>query len=93
MALSLVRDRTHEAVKVQFGSCELFAVDPAGAVLIFRGDNRSLVTQAGAISDHLAHEHPDAMLSSGNSTGAKAEAHRWSAFVKSFRLGGIARRR
>ncbi|AMJ59988.1 glutathione S-transferase family protein [Bosea sp. PAMC 26642] len=75
--------RPYEAVKVQYGSDELLAVNPAGAVPTFREDDGWLLTQAGAILDYLAHKHPEARLAGGAGARAKAEAHRWSAFFTS----------
>jgi len=73
----------YEAVKVQFGSKELLAVNPAGAVPTLREDDGWLLTQAGAILDYLAHKHPEAGLAGGDSLRARAQAHRWSAFLTS----------
>ncbi len=73
----------YEAVKVQYGSEELLAVNPAGAVPTLREDDGWLLTQAGAILEYLAHKHPEAGLAGGDSLRAKAEAHRWSAFFTS----------
>lgn len=73
----------YEAVRVQFGSEEFLAVNPAGAVPTLREDDGWLLTQAGAILDYLAHKHPEAGLTGGDSLRAKAEAHRWSAFFTS----------
>ncbi|MEQ8291161.1 MAG: glutathione S-transferase N-terminal domain-containing protein [Roseovarius sp.] len=73
----------YDAVKVTFGSKELLAVNPAGAVPTFREDDGWLLTQAGAILDYLSRKHPEAGLSGGDSLRAKAEAHRWSAFLTS----------
>ena len=73
----------YEAVKVEFGSEELRAVNPAGAVPTFREDDGWLLTQASAILDYLAHKHPQAGLAGGDDLRAKAEAHRWSAFFTS----------
>lgn len=73
----------YEAVKVQFGSRELLAVNPAGAVPTLREDDGWLLTQAGAILDYLAHKHPEAGLTGGDALREKAEAHRWSAFFTS----------
>lgn len=75
--------RPYEAVRVQYGSDELAAVNPAGAVPTLREDDGWLLTQAGAILDYLAHKHPEAMLAGGTGLRAKAEAHRWSAFFTS----------
>ncbi|RJE82013.1 glutathione S-transferase family protein [Paracoccus onubensis] len=73
----------YEAVKVQYGSNELLAVNPAGAVPTFREDDGWILTQAGAILDYLAHKHPEAGLAGGDGQRTKAEAHRWSAFLTS----------
>lgn len=73
----------YEAVRVQFGSKELFAVNPAGAVPTLREDDGWLLTQAGAILDYLAAKHPEAGLAGGDGLRARAEAHRWSAFLTS----------
>jgi glutathione S-transferase len=73
----------YEAVKVQFGSQELLAVNPAGAVPTLREDDGWLLTQAGAIVDYLARKHPEADLASGTSLREKAEAYRWSCFLTS----------
>lgn len=73
----------YEAVKVQYGSKELLAVNPAGAVPTYREDDGWLLTPCGAILDYLAEKHPEAGLSGGQGLRAKAEAHRWSAFFTS----------
>jgi glutathione S-transferase len=73
----------YEAVKVQYGSKDLLAVNPAGAVPTLREDDGWLLTQAGAILDYLAGKHPEARLGGGDSLRAKAETHRWSAFLTS----------
>lgn len=73
----------YEAVKVRFGSKELLEVNPAGAVPTLREEDGWLLTQAGAILDYLAQKHPEAGLTGGTSLRAKAEAHRWSAFLTS----------
>jgi glutathione S-transferase len=73
----------YEANKVQFGSKELLAVNPAGAVPTLREDDGWLLTQAGAILNHLAHKHPEARLAGGDGLRARAEALRWSAFLTS----------
>lgn len=73
----------YEAVRVQFGSKELLAVNPAGAVPTLREDDGWLLTQAGAILDYLAHKHPEARLAGGEGLRAAADAHRWSAFLTS----------
>jgi glutathione S-transferase len=73
----------YEAVRVDYGSKELLAVNPAGAVPTLREDDGWLLTQAGAILDYLAHKHPEAGLAGGDDLRAKAETHRWSAFFTS----------
>ncbi len=73
----------YEAVRVEYGSKELLAVNPAGAVPTFREDDGWLLTQCGAILDYLADKHPEAGLDGGDTLRAKAEAHRWSAFFTS----------
>ncbi|MBC9247408.1 glutathione S-transferase family protein [Paracoccus sp. 11-3] len=73
----------YETVKVQFGSKELLAVNPSGAVPTLQEDDGWLLTQAGAIIDYLAHKHPEAGLTGGDSLRERAEAHRWSAFLTS----------
>lgn len=73
----------YEAVRVAFGSPELLAVNPAGAVPTLREADGWLLTQAGAILDYLAQKHPEADLSGGDSLRERAEAHRWSAFFTS----------
>lgn len=73
----------YESVKVGYGSPELLAVNPAGAVPTLREDDGWLLTQAGAILDYLSQKHPEANLSGGESLRDKAEAHRWSAFMTS----------
>jgi glutathione S-transferase len=73
----------YEAIKVQYGSEKLLAVNPAGAVPTIREDDGWLLTQAGAILDYLAHKHPEAGLGGGDDLRAKTEAHRWSAFFTS----------
>ncbi len=73
----------YEAVRVRYGSKELLVVNPAGAVPTLREDDGWLLTQAGAILDYLAHKHPEAGLAGGEGVRARAEAHRWSAFLTS----------
>jgi glutathione S-transferase len=75
--------RPYEAVRVGYGSEELLAVNPAGAVPTLREDDGWLLTQCSAILDYLAHKHPEAGLAGGDGIRAQAEAHRWSAFLTS----------
>ena len=70
----------YEAVKVQYGSKELLAVNPAGAVPTLREDDGWLLTQAGAILHYLAHKHPQADLAGDASPRGSAELDRWSSF-------------
>lgn len=73
----------YEAVRVQFGSKELLAVNPAGAVPTLREDDGWLLTQAGAILNYLASKHPEAGLAGGDGLRARAEADRWLSFLVS----------
>ncbi|HEV7326504.1 MAG TPA: glutathione S-transferase N-terminal domain-containing protein [Bosea sp. (in: a-proteobacteria)] len=73
----------YQAVRVQYGSKELLAINPAGAVPTLREDDGWILTQAGAILDYLARKHPEAGLAGGNGARAEAESHRWSAFFTS----------
>lgn len=73
----------YAAVRVQYGSAELLAVNPAGAVPTLREDDGWTLTQAGAILDYLASKHPEAGLGGANDLRGRAEAHRWSAFLTS----------
>src|SRR5690606_3180936 len=73
----------YEAVKVGYGSPELLAVNPSGAVPTLREDDGWLLTQAGAVLDYLARKHPEAGLAGGDSLREKAEAHKWSSFLTS----------
>jgi len=73
----------YEAVRVERGSKEFLALNPAGAVPVLQEDDGWLLTQAGAILDYLAARHPDTRLAGGDGIRAKAEAHRWSDFFTS----------
>lgn len=73
----------YTAVRVQYGSAELLAVNPAGAVPTLREDDGWTLTQAGAILDYLARKHPEARLGGGDGLRERAEAHRWSSFLTS----------
>ncbi len=73
----------YEAVKVQYGSKDLLAVNPAGAVPTLQEDDGWILTQCGAILDYLASKHPEAGLAGGAGLRARAEAQRWSAFFTS----------
>jgi glutathione S-transferase len=74
----------YDVVKVRYGSDDLLAVNPAGAVPTLREDDGWLLTQCGAILEYLAAKHPQAGLSGGDGgLRARAVAHRWSAFFTS----------
>lgn len=73
----------YEAVRVEFGSEALRAVNPSGAVPALREEDGWLLTQAGAILEYLAHRYPEAELAGDDDLRAKAEVHRWSAFLTS----------
>lgn len=73
----------YTAVRVQYGSDELLAVNPAGAVPTLREDDGWILTQAGAILDYLASKHPEARLGGRDGLRNRAEAHRWSSFLTS----------
>ena len=73
----------YTAVKVAFGSPELLAVNPAGAVPTLQEDDGWLLTQAGAILEYLAAKHPEAKLGGGGSLRDNAELFRWSSFFTS----------
>ena len=75
--------KPYEEVRVQYGSKELLAVNPSGAVPTLKAEDGWTLTQAGAILDYLAHESPEAGLTGGDTPRAKAEAHRWSSFFTS----------
>ncbi|MDT1063097.1 glutathione S-transferase family protein [Paracoccus sp. CPCC 101403] len=70
----------YQAVPVEFGSPELLAVNPAGAVPALREDDGWLLTQCGAILHHLARIHPEAGLGGGDDPRAQADLDRWSSF-------------
>ncbi|AGT08083.1 glutathione S-transferase family protein [Paracoccus aminophilus] len=69
------------ATRIATGSPELIALNPAGAVPVLQEDDGWVLTQAGAILDYLAHKHPGAGLSGGDSLRDRAEAHRWASFL------------
>lgn len=73
----------YEAVRVQYGSGDLLAVNPAGAVPTLREADGWSLSQAGAILAYLARKHPEAALAGGNSLRARAEKDRWSNFFTS----------
>lgn len=73
----------YDAIKVQFGSRDLLAVNPVGAVPTLQEDDGWTLTQCGAILSYLAFKHPEAGLAGGDDIRAQAEFHRWSAFFTS----------
>ena len=70
----------YEAQSVEFGSAELFAINPSGAVPALIEDDGWILTQAGAILHYLAHKHPAADLAGEDSPRGAAELDRWSSF-------------
>ncbi|MDD2867319.1 glutathione S-transferase N-terminal domain-containing protein [Neomegalonema sp.] len=70
----------YEAHRVTYGSPELVAVNPSGAVPALKEEDGWILTQAGAILEYLAARHPEAKLAGGEGLRAAAEAHRWSSF-------------
>ncbi|NPD13906.1 glutathione S-transferase [Xinfangfangia sp. D13-10-4-6] len=75
--------KPYEAVRVTSGSPEILAVNPTGAVPVLQEDDGWVLTQAGAILEYLANKHPEAGLGGGDSIRARAETHKWSAFLTS----------
>lgn len=72
--------KPYTAKSVEFGSDELFAVNPAGAVPVLVEDDGWTLTQAGAIVHYLARKHPEAGLGGGDTVRDQAEVDRWSSF-------------
>ena len=70
----------YEAQSVEFGSAELRAINPSGAVPALIEDDGWILTQAGAILHYLAHKHPDADLAGDTDARGAAELDRWSSF-------------
>ena len=64
----------------QYGSAELFAINPSGAVPALIEDDGWILTQASAILHYLAHKHPQADLAGDTSPRGAAELDRWSSF-------------
>jgi glutathione S-transferase len=73
----------YEAVRAEFGSEALRAVNPSGAVPTLRDEDGWLLTQASAILEYLTLRYPEAGLAGDDDLRAKAEVHRWSAFLTS----------
>ncbi|WP_312526976.1 glutathione binding-like protein [Paracoccus sp. (in: a-proteobacteria)] len=73
----------YKAVKVRIGSPEILAVNPTGAVPAIAEDDGWHLTQASAILDYIASQHPEADLGGGQSPREKAETHKWAAFMTS----------
>lgn len=70
----------YEAIRVQRGSAELKALNPAGAVPVLEDDGW-ILTQAGAILHYLAHKHPQAGLGGPGDPRGRAELDRWADFL------------
>ena len=70
----------YETQSVEYGSDELFAINPSGAVPALIEDDGWILTQAGAILHYLAHKHPQADLAGDGSARGAAELDRWSSF-------------
>lgn len=70
----------YEAVRVGYGSPELLAVNPAGAVPALDTGEGWTLTQAGAILHYLARRFPEAGLGADASLRGEAEFDRWSSF-------------
>ncbi len=70
----------YEEQPVEYGSAELFAINPSGAVPALIEDDGWILTQAGAILHYLAHKHPQADLAGDTSPRGAAELDRWSSF-------------
>lgn len=70
----------YQAGNVEFGSQELLAANPSGAVPALIEDDGWILTQAGAILHYLAHKHPDADLAGDTDPRGAAELDRWSSF-------------
>ena len=70
----------YEAVRVKYGSPELVAVNPAGAVPALDTGKGWTLTQAGAILQYLARRFPEAELGAEPFLRGEAEFNRWSSF-------------
>ncbi len=70
----------YEAQRVGYGSPELLAVNPAGAVPALDTGEGWVLTQAGAILHYLARRFPEAGLGPDPSPRGEAEFDRWSSF-------------
>ena len=70
----------YETQSVEYGSAELVAINPSGAVPALIEDDGWILTQAGAILHYLAHQHPKADLAGDTSPRGAAELDRWSSF-------------
>ena len=71
----------YEAKRVQYGSPELVAVNPSGAVPALCDESGWVLTQAGAILHYLARRFPQAGLDAGSGAKEQAELDRWSSFM------------
>ena len=73
----------YAAHRVKYGSEELLAINPTGAVPALREDDGWILTQASAILDYLAQKHPEAGLGGNGDPRHAAELHKWTAFLTS----------
>lgn len=70
----------YQTQSVEFGSRELLAINPSGAVPALIEDDGWILTQAGAILHYLAHKHAEADLAGEATPRGAAELDRWSSF-------------
>lgn len=73
----------YDAQRAKYGSAELLAVNPTGAVPALREDDGWILTQASAILEYLAQKHPEAGLGGNGDPRHAAELHKWNAFLTS----------
>ena len=71
----------YEEQNVEFGSAELLAANPSGAVPALIEDDGWILTQCGAILHYLARKHPEAGLGGAPDIRGQAELERWSSFL------------
>ena len=69
-----------EAIRVKYGSPELVAINPAGAVPALDTGEGWTLTQAGAILHYIARRFPDAGLGAEPGLRGEADFDRWSSF-------------
>ncbi len=71
----------YETVRVKFGDPQYLAVNPAGTVPALDTGEGWILTQAGAVLQHLARIFPEARLGADGSNREQAELDRWSHFI------------